>query len=143
MIIGKFPWQRRKHGIAVRSVVIHHPSGWADVRDATFGDTMIEEKGTGRSHASIPVAVPKPISEVEIGEMPRIVTGEQELDRLMGGGIMRGSIVLVAGDPGIGKSTLMTELGRYLDPLTILYVSGEESAATGKTSGRAPRCCHG
>ena len=89
---------------------------------------MIEEKGTGRSHASIPVAVPKPISEVEIGEMPRIVTGEQELDRLMGGGIMRGSIVLVAGDPGIGKSTLMTELGRYLDPLTILYVSGEESA---------------
>ncbi|MXY07544.1 MAG: DNA repair protein RadA [Rhodothermaceae bacterium] len=93
-----------------------------------FWDTMIEEKGTGRSHASIPVAVPKPISEVEIGEMPRIVTGEQELDRLMGGGIMRGSIVLVAGDPGIGKSTLMTELGRYLDPLTILYVSGEESA---------------
>ncbi|MDE2826103.1 MAG: DNA repair protein RadA [Bacteroidota bacterium] len=93
-----------------------------------FWDTMIEEKGTGGSHASIPVAVPKPISEVEIGEMPRIVTGEQELDRLMGGGIMRGSIVLVAGDPGIGKSTLMTELGRYLDPLTILYVSGEESA---------------
>ena len=89
---------------------------------------MIEEKETGRSHVSIPVAVPKPISEVEIGEMPRIVTGEQELDRLMGGGIMRGSIVLVAGDPGIGKSTLMTELGRYLDPLTILYVSGEESA---------------
>ena len=89
---------------------------------------MIEEKGIGRSHVSIPLAVPKPISEVEIGEMPRIVTGAQELDRLMGGGIMRGSIVLVAGDPGIGKSTLMTELGRHLDPLTILYVSGEESA---------------
>ena len=89
---------------------------------------MIEEKGTGRSHVSIPEAVPKPIGEVEIGEMPRIATGAQELDRLMGGGIMRGSIVLVAGDPGIGKSTLMTELGRYLDPLTVLYVSGEESA---------------
>ncbi len=89
---------------------------------------MIEEKEIGRSHVSIPLAVPMPISEVEIGEMPRIVTGAQELDRLMGGGIMRGSIVLVAGDPGIGKSTLMTELGRYLDPLTILYVSGEESA---------------
>ena len=89
---------------------------------------MVEEKGTDRRHIAARVAIPQPIDEVEIGEMPRIVTGSQELDRLMGGGIMRGSIILVAGDPGIGKSTLMTELGRYLDPLTILYVSGEESA---------------
>ncbi len=88
---------------------------------------MVEEKGTGRRHIASHVAIPQPIDEVEIGEMPRIVTGSQELDRLMGGGIMRGSITLVAGDPGIGKSTLMTELGRYLDPLTVLYVSGEES----------------
>lgn len=89
---------------------------------------MVEERGTDRRHIETHVAIPQPIDEVEIGEMPRIVTGSQELDRLMGGGIMRGSIILVAGDPGIGKSTLMTELGRYLDPLTILYVSGEESA---------------
>ncbi len=89
---------------------------------------MVEEKGTGRRHIATHVVIPQPIDEVEIGEMPRIVTGSQELDRLMGGGIMRGSIALVAGDPGIGKSTLMTELGRYLDPLTVLYVSGEESA---------------
>ena len=93
-----------------------------------FWDTMVEEKTADRRHISSQAAVPQPIDEVEIGEMPRIVTGSQELDRLMGGGIMRGSIVLVAGDPGIGKSTLMTELGRYLDPLTVLYVSGEESA---------------
>jgi len=91
-------------------------------------DTMIEEKQENHHHLSIPAAIPQPINEVEIGEMPRIVTGSQELDRLMGGGMMRGSIILVAGDPGIGKSTLMTELGRYLDPLTVLYVSGEESA---------------
>ena len=89
---------------------------------------MVEEKGTVRRHVATHVAIPQPIDEVEIGEMPRIVTGSQELDRLVGGGIMRGSIALVAGDPGIGKSTLMTELGRYLDPLTVLYVSGEESA---------------
>ncbi len=88
---------------------------------------MVEEKGTGHRHRASHVAIPQPIDDVEIGEMPRIVTGSQELDRLMGGGIMRGSITLVAGDPGIGKSTLMTELGRYLDPLTVLYVSGEES----------------
>ena len=93
-----------------------------------FWDTMVEEKGTDRRYIAAPAAIPQPIDEVEIGEMPRIVAGSPELDRLMGGGIMRGSIILVAGDPGIGKSTLMTELGRYLDPLTILYVSGEESA---------------
>ncbi|MCY4158805.1 MAG: DNA repair protein RadA [Bacteroidetes bacterium] len=93
-----------------------------------FWDTMVEEKGANRRHIITPASIPQPIDEVEIGEMPRIVTGSLELDRLMGGGIMRGSIILVAGDPGIGKSTLMTELGRYLDPLTVLYVSGEESA---------------
>jgi len=89
---------------------------------------MVEEKIAEGGYSSIHAAIPQPIDDVEIGEMPRIVTGSGELDRLMGGGIMRGSIILVAGDPGIGKSTMMTELGRYLDPLTILYVSGEESA---------------
>ena len=83
---------------------------------------------TGGNYPSVQASIPQPIDDVEVGEMPRIVTGSVELDRLMGGGIMRGSIILVAGDPGIGKSTMMTELGRYLDPLTILYISGEESA---------------
>ncbi len=89
---------------------------------------MVEETISDQRPITAPAAIVQPIDEVEIGEMPRIVTGSEELDRLMGGGIMRGSIILVAGDPGIGKSTMMTELGRYLDPLTILYVSGEESA---------------
>jgi len=93
-----------------------------------YWDTMVEETIAERSYPSNRTALPQPIDDVEIGEMPRIVTGSVELDRLMGGGIMRGSIILVAGDPGIGKSTMMTELGRYLDPLTILYVTGEESA---------------
>ena len=89
---------------------------------------MVEETIAEKSYPSNRTALPQPIDDVEIGEMPRIVTGSVELDRLMGGGIMRGSIILVAGNPGIGKSTMMTELGRYLDPLTILYVTGEESA---------------
>ena len=67
------------------------------------------------------------MSEVAVGEEPRIMTHCNELDRVMGGGIMRGSVTLVAGDPGIGKSTLMTELGRYLPKCTTLYVTGEES----------------
>ncbi len=93
-----------------------------------FWDTMMEEVSARWGSGPARMAIPQPMDAVEIGEMPRIETGVSELDRLMGGGIMRGSITLVAGDPGIGKSTLMTELGRHLDPLTLLYVTGEESA---------------
>lgn len=55
------------------------------------------------------------------------MTGIEEFDRVMGGGIMRGSFNLIAGDPGIGKSTLMTELGKYFPNKKVLYVTGEES----------------
>jgi DNA repair protein RadA/Sms len=55
------------------------------------------------------------------------MTGIAEFDRVMGGGIMGGSLVLLAGDPGIGKSTLMTELARHLSRTRLLYVTGEES----------------
>lgn len=68
------------------------------------------------------------ITDVEVAEQPRLVTGLREFDRVMGGGIMMGSLTLIAGDPGIGKSTLMTELGRFLPAHTVLYVTGEESA---------------
>lgn len=67
------------------------------------------------------------LDEVQSGRESRIVTGNAELDRVLGGGIVRGSAVLVAGDPGIGKSTLMTELGALLKNRKILYVTGEES----------------
>lgn len=70
---------------------------------------------------------PTPLPEVELGVETRIRTGVIELDRVLGGGIMYGSLVLIAGDPGIGKSTLMTELGKYLPDHRILYVTGEES----------------
>lgn len=71
---------------------------------------------------------PQRLNDVALGDQPRLKTGFAEFDRVMGGGILRGSLTLVAGDPGIGKSTLMTELGRYLSNHTLLYVTGEESA---------------
>ena len=71
---------------------------------------------------------PQRLQDVSVREQPRLRTGLAEFDRVMGGGIMHGSLTLVAGDPGIGKSTLMTELGRHLAEHTILYVTGEESA---------------
>jgi len=67
------------------------------------------------------------LNEVVTKEQPRIVTGDDELNRVLGGGIVPGSIVLVAGEPGIGKSTLFLQIGLQLKGTTTLYISGEES----------------
>lgn len=67
------------------------------------------------------------ISDIDIKEDKRTKTGIDELDRVLGGGIVAGSVVLVGGDPGIGKSTLMMQLSDKIKNKIILYVSGEES----------------
>jgi DNA repair protein RadA/Sms len=70
---------------------------------------------------------PVSIHEVISGEEKRIVTPDAELNRVLGGGIVAGSIVLVAGEPGIGKSTLFLQHGLLLKNIVTLYISGEES----------------
>ncbi|MDP2088468.1 MAG: DNA repair protein RadA [Flavobacteriaceae bacterium] len=72
--------------------------------------------------------VPKPqrISEIELSEQDRISTKSDELNRVLGGGLVRGSVVLVGGEPGVGKSTLMLQIA-MLSTHKVLYVSGEES----------------
>lgn len=91
--------------------------------------------------ASQPTQPSKPvrIDEVAIDAAPRILTHLPELDRLLGGGIVRGCLALVGGDPGIGKSTLLLQTSQALaqQGLTVLYVCGEESV--GQTSLRAKR----
>ena len=73
-------------------------------------------------------AVPKRLSEITTDEALRFSTGMGELDRVLGGGAVRGSLVLVSGAPGIGKSTLLLQICEYiLKEQTVLYVSGEES----------------
>lgn len=68
------------------------------------------------------------IDEIDITDEVRYFTGVSELDRVLGGGIVKGSLVLLGGDPGIGKSTLLLQICQYLGgALTVLYVSGEES----------------
>jgi DNA repair protein RadA/Sms len=68
-----------------------------------------------------------PLSQVKSGEEHRIITSDPELNRVLGGGIVVGSIVLVAGEPGIGKSTLFLQDALELPSTVTLYISGEES----------------
>lgn len=69
------------------------------------------------------------IGEIDIDDEIRFKTGMSELDRVLGGGIVKGSLVLLSGDPGIGKSTILLQICEFLGKsLKILYVSGEESA---------------
>jgi DNA repair protein RadA/Sms len=67
------------------------------------------------------------LNEVKIKESPRFITDDTELNRVLGGGIVPGSIVLVAGEPGIGKSTLFLQMGLQMQDGITLYISGEES----------------
>ncbi len=74
-------------------------------------------------------AVPARMRDIAIGDERRLLTGIAELDRVLGGGIVAGSLVLVGGDPGIGKSTLLLQMCKQLSDKgeKVLYVSGEES----------------
>ena len=79
---------------------------------------------SGEQSASI-----RPLSQVALGSTRRTTTGLPELDRVLGGGLVQGSVVLIGGDPGIGKSTLLIQaLASLAQRMPALYVSGEESA---------------
>ena len=97
---------------------------------------MVEEKAAVRSSAARSMgrsphsgAKPSNLSEVSIQEESRMQTHMAELDRVLGGGIVPGSLTLVGGDPGIGKSTLLLQVCRHMasDGRKVLYISGEES----------------
>ncbi len=75
-----------------------------------------------------PSSLPVPISQITTEDEQRYYTGLKELDRVLGGGIVKGSLVLLGGDPGIGKSTILLQVCSHLSKiLKILYISGEES----------------
>ncbi len=101
----------------------------------------VELSGVQKRYDSNPGTPQKPlrIKEIVIGESKKIKTFIQEIDRMIGGGIVSGSLTLVGGDPGIGKSTLLLQLSQALakQNLLVLYVCGEESVE--QTSMRAAR----
>ncbi len=98
-------------------------------------NTFVEEtvspsqgKSSVKGMGGVKAAEPVTLSQVQINEEERLHTGSKELDRVLGGGIVGGSMTLVGGDPGIGKSTLLLQVCRSLaDQVQVLYISGEES----------------
>ncbi len=70
---------------------------------------------------------PELIKDIETSDLPRINTSNKELDRVLGGGMVPGSLILVGGEPGIGKSTLVLQMALKVQSRKVLYVSGEES----------------
>ena len=96
----------------------------------TFVEETVDKKTAGKGKQSIArEAKVMPLSEIEMTKEERVLTEYKELDRVLGGGIVPGSMILVGGDPGIGKSTLLLQVCRNLSEkkVSVLYISGEES----------------
>jgi len=111
------------------------PGTCPDCRRAT-GELvqLVEERAAparGPRRAVATPERPRPLREIALERGDRLATGVGELDRVLGGGVVRGSLVLIGGDPGIGKSTLLLQAARALARVAppVLYVSAEESAA--------------
>lgn len=97
-------------------------------------NTMVEEKvaptpsPASASAAGRPKSTPRPVNEIEAVDEPRFHMPSEELNRVLGGGLVKGSIILIGGEPGIGKSTLVLQNLLAIRNRRILYVSGEESS---------------
>lgn len=109
----------------------------------TYVEEVIRKEVVNKRPVSgIETEKPKPIvlSEIEADDEPRIDLHDEELNRVLGGGLVPGSLVLIGGEPGIGKSTLVLQTVLHIPEKRVLYVSGEESARQLKL--RADRLSH-
>jgi DNA repair protein RadA/Sms len=137
---------------AVRTVYVCQQCGADDPKWAgqcaacgawnTLVETVVVPKGSTRvasaARASAAAAAVTPIGDVTSAEATRLASGMGEVDRVLGGGFVPGSVTLFGGDPGIGKSTLLLQIAaRVAEWTPVLYVTGEESAS--QVRGRAER----
>ena len=104
-------------------------NSWNTIEEEIIHEIPKSGKMALVSAAAISSSVPKSIREITTNDEERTLTGLGELDRVLGGGLVKGSLVLLGGEPGIGKSTLLLQICQYLgENHSVLYVSGEESA---------------
>ncbi|MGL4364350.1 MAG: DNA repair protein RadA [Bacteroidales bacterium] len=96
----------------------------------TFAEELITKNAKRETFSFMPQGNAKPllVDEIDLRQEPRLSLGSDEMDRILGGGLVAGSMVLIGGEPGIGKSTLALQLALKNPLLKTLYVSGEESA---------------
>ncbi len=103
-------------------------NSWNTIIEEVISEAPAKSKASVMSTPSSHSSVPKTIRDIDSTDEERTLTGMGELDRVLGGGLVSGSLVLVGGDPGIGKSTLLLQICETLGRTKkILYVSGEES----------------
>ncbi len=104
--------------------------------ELSLEEIKIAQKSHNSSNSKIKA---KPITEIEKEEINRFSSGSRELDLVLGGGVVEGSLILIGGSPGIGKSTLLLKVAGNIakQKKNVLYVSGEES--TGQIKLRANR----
>lgn len=96
----------------------------------TFVEEVIDRGDAQKGKSTVAQMVkssPKKIDEISLVALPRVSSEFTELDRVLGGGIVAGSIILLGGEPGIGKSTLLLQMAMQIQGKRILYISGEES----------------
>lgn len=99
--------------------------GWGTLADE--GEMPLKAKTAAKAKARGAAPKPSPLTEAAKTDLTRIKTGSEEIDRVLGGGIVPGSLVLLSGEPGIGKSTIVAMMANAIP--SVLYVSGEESAS--------------
>lgn len=105
---------------------------WNTMKEMTIRPETAATAGVSRARKAmagdgVQAARPVRLSEVSAAEEPRVITPDHELNRVLGGGIVPGSLILIGGEPGIGKSTLLLQTVLRMPERRILYVSGEES----------------
>ena len=114
--------------LAVRLRITEMVRKMSDLRRMEHNGRRNQRKRAVKRKVASAVSSPYSITEITTENEHRYDTGCSELNRVLGGGIVKGSLILLGGDPGIGKSTVLLQICQYLgNSMKVLYVSGEDS----------------